>query len=242
MERNGNESPVLIAQTGPLNGRRWTLNKEITIGRDSACDVIIIDRQVSRFHARLAPEEGGVLLEDLASKNGTYCNGLKLSDTVKLQDGDSIQIALIQYFVYLSSDATMPLESGPALTEVSDFRLVLDNRSRRVWVNHEEVLPPLSVPQFTLLQVLYDRKDQVVSRQELVDAIWGDSRQKEYPSRRSMPWSGGCGTAWQPLIPAIIISSQFAAMVCAWRIRRRWRRKERGDIGKRFTPASMALS
>jgi DNA-binding winged helix-turn-helix (wHTH) protein len=173
MERNGSESPVLIAQTGPLNGRRWTLNKEITIGRDSACDVIIIDRQVSRFHARVAPEEDGVMLEDLASKNGTYCNGIKLSDTVKLQDGDSIQIALIQYFVYLSSDATMPLESGPALTEISEFRLVLDSRSRRVWVNHLEVLPPLSVPQFTLLQVLYDRKDQVVSRQELVEAIWG---------------------------------------------------------------------
>lgn len=176
MEHDGSEFPVLIALTGPLNGRRWTLNQELTIGRDAACDVVIVDRQVSRFHARLEPSESGIVLEDLASKNGTYCNGLRLTDPITLQDGDSVQVALIQYFTFLSSDATMPLESGPVGGEEGEAGLALDSRSRRVWVNRQEVVPPLSVPQFTLLQVLYERKDQVVSRQELVEAIWGSSQ------------------------------------------------------------------
>ncbi|HAD07314.1 MAG TPA: hypothetical protein DCE76_09170, partial [Anaerolineaceae bacterium] len=53
-------------------------------------------------------------------------------------------------------------------------RLVLDKLSRRVWVSGQELLPPLSVPQFRLLEALYDNEGRVVSRQDLVLAVWGD--------------------------------------------------------------------
>ena len=177
MERDGTDHPVLIAQAGPLNGQRWILRDDLLIGRDSSCQVVIVDRQVSRFHARLVIGEEGVILEDMASKNGTFCNGQRLVKPVKLNDGDTVQIALLQYFSFLSSDATVPLEGGLLIPEEGQQpALQLDSRSRRVWVNQQEVLPPLSVPQFTLLQVLYERQDQVVSRQELVEAIWGDQQ------------------------------------------------------------------
>jgi DNA-binding response OmpR family regulator len=53
-------------------------------------------------------------------------------------------------------------------------RLFVDPKSRRVWINEKEVLPPLSVPQFRMLQILYNQPGTVVSRQELVLTIWGD--------------------------------------------------------------------
>ena len=173
MDPNAVDYPVLIAQTGPLNGQRWTINKTIVIGRDAACEVVIFDRQVSRYHARLMPVLNGVILEDLGSKNGTFRNGVRLEESMVLQDGDLMQIALVQHFVFLSSDATMPLEAGIPGTEEPVYRLHLDTRSRRVWVNRQELLPPLSVQQFTLLQVLIEKRDQVVSREELVEVIWG---------------------------------------------------------------------
>ena len=118
-----------------------------------------------------------MLLEDMSSKNGTFVNGQRLNEPVTLGDGDTVQIALIQFFIFLSSDATVALEAGLPAGEGSQPTLLqLDERSRRVWVNQQEMLPPLSVPQFTLLQVLYERKDQVVSRQDLVEAIWGDQQ------------------------------------------------------------------
>ena len=49
------ETPLLIAQGGPLKGQRWPLEKVLLIGREATCDVVIPDRMVSRFHARLAP-------------------------------------------------------------------------------------------------------------------------------------------------------------------------------------------
>jgi hypothetical protein len=172
MEQNEKEFPVLIAQTGPLNGQRWTIKQAMVIGRDVACDVVVPDRQVSRYHSRLTPSANGVILEDLGSKNGSFCNGQRLNDAQVLQDGDLVQIALAQHFIFLSSDATMPLVGGLPVEEHAHY-LQLDPRSRRVWVRHQELIPPLSVPQFRLLQVLFEQPDRVITRDELVDAIWG---------------------------------------------------------------------
>jgi pSer/pThr/pTyr-binding forkhead associated (FHA) protein len=180
MNRFDGDSPIIIGQTGPLNGQRWVLNTDITVGRDDACELVIPDRQVSRFHARFVLNSESVVLEDLSSKNGTYCNGVKVDEPLTLQDGDSIQIALVQYFVYLSSDSTLPLGGGitlddPQAAQASlERKLFLDKLSRRVWIDQQEVLPPLSVPQFRLLEAIYDRQGSVVPRQELVIAVWGD--------------------------------------------------------------------
>jgi pSer/pThr/pTyr-binding forkhead associated (FHA) protein len=103
------DSPALIAQTGPLNGERFSISSEIIIGRDMTCTVVVADRQVSRYHARITIKESGALLEDLGSKNGTYLNGDVISEPIMLQDGDVIQVALVQQFVYLNSDATIPM-------------------------------------------------------------------------------------------------------------------------------------
>ena len=173
--RGGAELPVLIGQTGPLNGQRWLIDHSLTIGREVGCDILISDRQVSRYHARLNLTEDGVTLEDLGSKNGTFCNGARLEEPVLLADGDLVQVSLVQHFVFLSSDATVPLDFDFGLEKVEPKeRLYLDTRSRRVWLNGREILPPLSVPQFRLLQTLYEQNGQVVERQDLINIIWGE--------------------------------------------------------------------
>jgi pSer/pThr/pTyr-binding forkhead associated (FHA) protein len=63
--------------SGPLDGKTWTFDREITIGRDDevagAC--ITIDRYISRKHARLYAEAGDLHLSDLESRNGTQVDG-----------------------------------------------------------------------------------------------------------------------------------------------------------------------
>ncbi len=170
MEENLEEAPLLIGQTGPLKGERWVLNKTLTIGREATCEVVIPDRQVSRFHARLTPTLEGIVLEDLGSKNGVHRNGTPVVGQVTLQDGDTVQVALAQQFLYLTSDATVPLSDF----EDASGRLRLDLRSRMVWVDNQVVDPPLSALQFHVLRVLSDHQGQVVDRQQLVSEVWGD--------------------------------------------------------------------
>lgn len=63
----------------------------ISIGRAEANDIHVEDRQLSRFHARVAFENGTWALTDLSSKNGTTVNG-KAVDRVVLQHGDLAQL------------------------------------------------------------------------------------------------------------------------------------------------------
>jgi hypothetical protein len=176
MDRDSEEYPSLVAQAGPLSGQRWILKGEIFVGRDDSCQVVIQNRQVSRYHARFVSLPHGIQLEDLGSKNGTHVNGHDVVEPMILQDGDVIQIAFAQQFLYLSSDSTLPLENAPLETNAVIYgprMLRLDKRSRRVWIGNDELLPPLSVSQYQLLELLYDNPGRVVSRAELIQAVWG---------------------------------------------------------------------
>lgn len=173
MMKNSHEYPLLIAQAGPLEGQRWMIKSTMILGRDSDCDIIIPMRQVSRHHTRLIPGPDGAFVEDLDSKNGTYVNGRLVKERVTLLDGDELQISLAQHFIYLSSDATMPLEGLPL--EIQKRRLQMDLGARRVWVIDQELDPPLSAAQFNLLQVLYEQPGSVVTRPEIIEAVWGQA-------------------------------------------------------------------
>ncbi len=168
---NNHEHPLLIAQAGPLEGERWKITSVLILGRDSDCDIIIPLRQVSRHHTRITPGPEGAFVEDLGSKNGTYINGQLVQEPIILKDGDELQISLAQHFIYLSSDATMPLEGLPL--EMQKRRLRVDIGARRVWVVEQELEPPLSAAQFNLLQVLYEQTGEVVSRMAIIEAVWG---------------------------------------------------------------------
>jgi DNA-binding winged helix-turn-helix (wHTH) protein len=187
MDTNNEDVAVLVAHTGPLNGHRWPLRDSLLIGRDPTCDIVVPDRQVSRHHARFSLTPSGVYLEDLGSKNGTHYNGMPLDGPRIVQDGDVIQIALAQQFVFLSSDATIPLDAtgferfsseggGLSPKPPAPGKLRLEKRSRRVWIGDKEVVPPLSVSQFHLLELLYESEGQIVSRRDLITAVWGEEQ------------------------------------------------------------------
>lgn len=173
MKNSNQEYPLLIAQTGPLEGQRWKINATLVVGRERDCDIIIPLRQVSRRHSQITPSPDGAILEDLDSKNGTYLNGNLVDEPMPLSDGDEIQISLAQDFLYISSDATMPLESLPL--EFQKRRLRVDTGARRVWVLDQEIDPPLSSSQFNLLQALYAQTGAVIPRTEIFAAVWSSA-------------------------------------------------------------------
>ncbi len=178
MEVRQEDTPVLVAQTGELRGGRWPLTgEEFLIGRSPDCDLVVPDRQVSRYHARLRREGTAFVLEDLGSKNGTHLNGTRIEGPTPVQDGDEIQIALAVKLTFLGTDATIPL-SEEDVTVMGLGRLRMDPLAHRVWVGGEEVEPPLSPPQYRLLEILYRNPGRVVPRDEIVAYVWPDSREE----------------------------------------------------------------
>ena len=80
---------LLEVLSGPLDGKSWTFESEITIGRDDsvaqAC--IALDRYVSRKHAHVRADGDGLHLIDLESRNGTKVNGELVSGNATIEIG-----------------------------------------------------------------------------------------------------------------------------------------------------------
>jgi pSer/pThr/pTyr-binding forkhead associated (FHA) protein len=169
------DKPVLIIHEGEKAGQRWTIrDDELVIGRGGECDLVLPERQVSREHIRIFREGNLYYLRDLDSKNGTWVNGKQVKDaTVPLKDGDEIQIAMAVKITFVGSESTAPL-----LVEELPYtlgRLQINHDSRRVFINGVEVDPPLSLPQYRLLELLYDGAGAVRSRDEVIEAVWPEA-------------------------------------------------------------------
>lgn len=172
MRNQENGMLILHDESGRHSEHHWVLNQpEMTIGREEDCEIVLNDRKVSRHHARIVRDREGYLLFDLKSKNGTFINGEPAAYGQRLHDGDEIQIAVSFRLTFVDAGATVPL-----FFNASQARGVqLDKEARAVYVNGRELSPPLSPAQFRLLELLYENRDRVVSRDEIVEAVWPES-------------------------------------------------------------------
>ncbi|EDM74666.1 FHA domain/GGDEF domain protein [Plesiocystis pacifica SIR-1] len=84
-------SACLVVIKGDLVGRKFDLDKELSVGRDANAGVCLDDGLVSRNHARFVPDSAGVRVEDLLSTNGTFVNEEQTKGCY-LDDGDQITI------------------------------------------------------------------------------------------------------------------------------------------------------
>src|SRR5439155_3125602 len=126
----------------------------------------------SRQHVKIKLVGDRYIVEDLESKNGTWVNGQQLKGERPLKDGDEIQLAMAVKIAFVESEATAPL----ALSKMAaGGRLRLDRDSRRVFIGEKEVDPPLSLPQYRLLELLFDANGGVCTRDDVITAVWPEA-------------------------------------------------------------------
>ncbi len=107
----GNESHTHMGLGEPTDSDHWLVGREAvyplkvginTIGRLPDNDVVIQGPYVSRRHCAILVHAGdGCELYDIASKNGTFINGLRLDKPAHLAAGDEIRMCDRQ-FVFMS--------------------------------------------------------------------------------------------------------------------------------------------
>ena len=84
---------VLRVIAGPATGLERAIGEPIELGRSREAGLPLVeDELVSSRHARLTPSDGGVLVEDLGSRNGTYVNGEPVGGPVLARPGDVIAL------------------------------------------------------------------------------------------------------------------------------------------------------
>jgi DNA-binding response OmpR family regulator len=159
---------LLILTIDDERQRTWSLRGDVTtIGRLDDNDVMVPDRWVSRHHAEIRRSGTRYEIVDLESKNGLYLNGARVTAPVRLQNGDQIAIAPHAILTFVDSESTAPV------TRVQRG-VRIDESARRVWVNGQELAPPLSSAQFALLRTLSAQPGHVYTRDDLIVAVWPD--------------------------------------------------------------------
>jgi diguanylate cyclase (GGDEF)-like protein len=82
----------LVVLAGASVGEMYKVEGTKTIiGRGQKAQIRLFDDGISREHAQLVVEGNSIVLQDLGSTNGTFCNGLKV-DRRELVDGDKILV------------------------------------------------------------------------------------------------------------------------------------------------------
>ena len=167
-------SPLLVVYQGALAGNRWPVRGEpLTLGRAQDCDIVLPERQISRYHARIEQDEAGFIIRDLGSKNGTFVNGEAVRDQpYRLRDGDEIQLAHVLQMGFVAGEATMPLTD---IGIIRQGRLQVDVSARQVSLGRAILDPPLSPAQFALLELLINAAGAVVTRDQAIGAVWPDA-------------------------------------------------------------------
>lgn len=95
-------SALLIVQRGPNEGARFLLDQDLTtVGRHPNADIFLDDVTVSRRHAEFRRSGNHFLVEDLASLNGTYFDGVRIESAL-LDDGAEVQIGKFKFTFFAS--------------------------------------------------------------------------------------------------------------------------------------------
>jgi two-component system cell cycle response regulator len=88
----GRDRAYLIVLAGMSRGQMFKLDKSrAVIGRGGEVQIRLSDEGISREHAVIHLTSEGVMVEDLGSTNGTFCNGMRVT-TRPLDDGDKIML------------------------------------------------------------------------------------------------------------------------------------------------------
>lgn len=99
--------------TGERHGTMHPLgDAPLAIGRAAENDIVLMNAEASRRHARVTWDGERYLIEDLGTKNGTIVNGRQIVAPTPLVDGDEIGVPGLS-LLYRQSEETLVFERRP---------------------------------------------------------------------------------------------------------------------------------
>ena len=126
---------------GPDAGAYAVVNGPTSVGKSSACELLLTDPSVSRRHLQVTPaEQGGLRLVDLSSMNGVFVNGSRVFEGI-VDDGARIELG--ETVIEVRSGEG-PIESHPMRTRFG--RMVGASAPMRALYAKCDTLAPTNIP------------------------------------------------------------------------------------------------
>ena len=161
---------MLVVESGIPGVRVIPLDQPVCLlGGSPSADVFLDNPYVSRVHAQIVRDRERI--RDLDSKNGTFVNGSRLtSDGHTLRSGDMVELAEGQVRLRFQTRGSTLTVQTPSTLDGGD--LVVDPKSREVWVEGEKLESQLSRKEFDVLNLLFQKRGEACSKDEIAAAGW----------------------------------------------------------------------
>jgi ABC-type multidrug transport system ATPase subunit/pSer/pThr/pTyr-binding forkhead associated (FHA) protein len=104
----------------------------MVIGRDPQSDLPLDYPMVSWRHARLTREAGGILVEDLGSRNGTFVGGIRVSGKVLAKPGQEIGLGSYRFQLLEGGELAQRKYHGNLTIEAADVVVNAPNGNRLI--------------------------------------------------------------------------------------------------------------
>jgi hypothetical protein len=104
--------------SGETKALEFTSADPIMVGSGASVQVRIEDDDVSSLHAMIKPKNGGMVVLDLGSDEGTEVNGTEITGETALEDGDVVGVGKARLTVHFGGEMlapTVPIRSVAAL-------------------------------------------------------------------------------------------------------------------------------
>lgn len=136
---------ILQATQTDIEPQTIAIDGDLLIGRHQTADIQLHSPDISRRHAGLSVQGDDLLVIDLQSSNGTFVNDVRIENDVKVQVGDKIRFANIEYRVE-QADIQIEQETTIAQQMSEQGMPSLSERAGDVQVNREGMPQNIGVP------------------------------------------------------------------------------------------------
>ena len=149
VEKPSTSEPFLVSISGRETGKAIPLrNRNLKIGREPECDLILDNPQISRFHAEIFWKGPELMIRDLGSTNGVFLNGHKISEEA-LHNGDKVLIGTQMYFKLVYQDAVdqsyqqnlFKAANTDSLTQLYNKRYFMESLEKEFSFTRRSLLP-----------------------------------------------------------------------------------------------------
>lgn len=92
-------------------GKKYSVNNQLQIGSDPSCQIVLIDPQITPFHATFSEQQNRVFLQDNTGGSATQINGSPVLGVTEVKAGDRISFANT---IFILEDLNAPPPAAPA--------------------------------------------------------------------------------------------------------------------------------
>ena len=101
----------LVIYEGDMQRAEHELARAVVgLGRHPQNDIVLDDRTLSRFHARIEKRDDNYVVVDLGAQNGVHLNGARIEGEASLQSGDRIDLG--RYTAVFHAPTAKPAKNG----------------------------------------------------------------------------------------------------------------------------------